>query len=103
MSFHTRVIHIHHGMRAWPRPRNHYDGRVCPTCRATVHGPEAQQGHQDRHLEEQEFQRRVVGWITELAKHVGITEEQVSLSFDPGEWAWGAEITGTEAEIEAAE
>ena len=98
MRLHT----FHRGASSWAQPTNHLDGRRCPTCKTTVHGDDAQQQHYDRHLDEQEFQRRVIGWIVELAKHVGITEEQVDLSFGKS-WEWGAKVTGTEDEIEAAE
>ena len=97
-----RVHIIHHGGRAWPMPKNHLDRRVCPDCGVTVHGSQAQTKHHERHLKEEERDSRVVGWLVELAKRCGITEEEVA-SHIGQDWSWGAEVTGTEAEIEAAE
>lgn len=93
------VVHIiHRDNRPWPRPKNHLDGRECPTCGITCHGSKAQAKHHRYHLEEREFRIRLNGWLGELAKRTGLAEEQFG-----GEWEWGAQITGTEDEIEEAE
>ena len=79
--------------RPWPRPRNHYDGRVCPTCHVTVHGPAAQTGHHKRHLDEAGWRARVNELLEEVCKRTGLTEELVKLAGD--DWAWGAEVEGS--------
>lgn len=93
-----RVHIIHRDNRPWPRPVNHYDGRVCPTCGVTVHGQMAQTKHQDVHLTEREFRLRLNGWLEEFAKRTGMTEEEFG-----GDWSWGAEVDGTQEAIEGAE
>ena len=76
-------------------PKNHLDRRVCPTCGVTVHGSAAQATHHNRHLEDREYQLRVNGWLVELAKRCGITEEEIGAHIGQ-DWSWGAEVTGTE-------
>lgn len=93
------IVHIiHRDNRPWPRPKNHLDGRECPTCGGTVHGRAAQAKHQNHHQAEREFRLRLNGWLEEFAKRTGMTEEEFG-----GDWTWGAEITGVEEAIEAAE
>jgi hypothetical protein len=81
---------IHHDNRPWPRPRNHYDGRVCPDCGTTVHGKEAQSKHRRWHLNLNEL-------ATEFAKRTGMTETP----FDPP-WRWGADVDSQSDAIEEA-
>lgn len=61
---------LHHG-RKWPRPENHLDGRVCPECRATVHGRHGQKGHEDWHAD-------LAGLLNDLSERSGLekAEEQ---------------------------
>ena len=95
---HIRVITRHE--KAWPAPGNHLDGRVC-ACGITVHGWAGQRAHARYHEElaaERDAQQRI---IIELMKRCGMAEEAVKLERDG--WSWGAEITGIEEEIEAAE
>jgi hypothetical protein len=75
MSF---VHVIHRDNRPWPRPRNHYDSRVCPDCGTTVHGSQAQSKHRNWHL-------RVNTLLTQLANRTGLTEEDYEVP-----WRWGA-------------
>ena len=87
------VAVFHRETKPWPRPRNHYDGRVCPTCWVTVHGPEAQREHKKRHLDEAMWRNRVNELVEEIAKRTGLTEELVRLAGD--DWSWGAEVEGS--------
>ena len=88
---------FHHQARAWPMPKNHMDRRVCPTCKVTVHGSEAQRDHHNRHIEEASYRARVNELIEELAKRCGLTEELVKLAGD--DWSWGADVeTGRDDE-----
>ena len=92
MSF---VHVIHRDNRPWPRPRNHYDSRVCPDCGTTVHGQQAQSKHRNWHL-------RVNTLMTELAKRTGITEDPFQVP-----WRWNADVESQSADAiegeEAAE
>jgi hypothetical protein len=79
MSF---VHVIHRDNRPWPRPRNHYDSRVCPDCGTTVHGQQAQSKHRNWHL-------RLNTLMTQLANRTGLTEEDYEVP-----WRWGTAAGG---------
>lgn len=85
-------VHIIDRNRPWRPPENHMDRRVCPDCRVTVHGPQAQREHQDWHL-------HINSLMQEFAKRTGMTEEE----YDGRPWEWGAQITGTEDAAAAVE
>jgi hypothetical protein len=81
---------IHRDSRPWPRPGNHFDGRVCPDCGTTVHGSKAQARHRGWHLQLNTL-------ATELAKRTGITETPFGVP-----WRWGADVEGQSADLEEA-
>lgn len=62
----TRFSVIHH--RRWKRPNNHLDGRVCPTCSATVHGDTGQAKHDAWHQAMNDL-------LGQVSARAGITEE----------------------------
>ena len=94
-----RLLHYRRRPVKWPAPRNHYDRRRCPECAATIHEWDGQNGHEDYHITMNEWLDRLNKWAGEVNKRVGITED----GFPDRGWSWGAQITGTEDEIEAAE
>lgn len=89
MSNFTRVIHRDN--RPWPRPLNHYDGRVCPDCGVTVHGQKAQILHRGWHLKLNEL-------ATEFAKRTGLAETPFDVP-----WRWGADVPSHDSEPDAIE
>ena len=81
---------LHREKKAWPKPLNHLDGRVCPTCLVTVHGSNAQRDHHNRHITEAVWRARVNELLEEVCKRTGLTEELVKLAGD--DWSWGADV-----------
>lgn len=101
MRLHT----IHRGTNSWPQPLNHLDGRRCPTCKTTVHGPEAQEGHHQHHLDNAEWQKLINEWteyvaklgrqVTELCRLLSVTPlEDLGQGEDSGGWQRGMMIEG---------
>ena len=88
----SNFVHvIHRDNRPWPKPRNHYDGRVCPDCGTTVHGPQAQSKHRGWHV-------KLNTLMTALANRTGITEEEYDVP-----WRWGAAPASQSADADAIE
>ena len=85
---HVAILHRH--AKPWPKPINHLDGRVCPTCWVTVHGSAGQRDHHNRHITEATWRARVNELLEEMAKRTGLTEELVRLAGD--DWSWGADV-----------
>jgi len=85
-----RVLNLH---RKWPRPGNHFDGRVCPECGTTAHGWKGQNAHGRWHAEQNRL-------LVMLCQRTGITEEQLEMP-----WSWTAEADADDgtAELDAAE
>lgn len=101
-----RIHTFHRGTNSWPQPTNHLDGRRCPTCKATVHGPEAQEDHHQHHLDEAEYRERVNEWVVYVAKMgqqvaelyrvLGVPMEDIGEGpgGDSGQWERGTMIEG---------
>lgn len=101
-----RLQTFHRGTPSWPRVVNHLDGRKCPTCAGTVHGPEAQEDHQQDHLDQAEYRERVNEWteyvaklgrqVAELCRVLGVPqlEDLGQPEGDPGEWEHSLMIEG---------
>ena len=92
----THIIHWHHG--SWPLPQNRLDSRICPRCKAGVYGSDGQRDHEKDHEKDDEDKRKIIEAVTQIAEHLGF-----KVTIDEDDWSWGAEITGTEGELEAAE
>ena len=93
----TRIMHHHH--KAWPLPKNRLDSRICPRCAGWVCGSDGQQAHNKDHEREDERDRQFVEAITQICNFLGI---KVTIA-DGDNWAWGAEVEGTEGELESAD
>lgn len=74
---HVRVLP---GGRRWKHPNNHLDGRVCPACGATVHGPLGQSAHERWHVELDELLDKLRELLAQLHQ---LAEEPVGES-----WTW---------------
>lgn len=97
MRLHT----FHRGTPSWPQVINHLDGRKCPTCKATVHGPEAQEDHHSDHIANAEYRAHVNAalelmheQITQLAAASGVTLAGSEDGESAGEWEHSLMIEG---------